>query len=433
MPNENPGGSPSAEKDPFIRETLLQKKGAGAFWKKLLTTLALAVVFGLVSSACFYLGSRLFKPHEPRESEPVVFPTETQRADLPPSVIDSRELEAYLREWLEKELPREMPGGTDYKAYSEAIRQITQKLSRSIVTVTATNRSVDIFNAEYLSDTSTFGVIIAATSQEIVILAPAPNITLLSEDSTLEVTFPDGSVQSAIIKGTDRTDGLAAISVLTDALPPDFLRTLSIAPPASSQDITIGTPVIALGAPQGFVGSFGTGTVTYVRNDVPAVDGSYRILYTNIYGATPCQGVLFDLDGDLIGWIDRSYNDNSLITAIGISQLRANLESISNGRSVGLLGIAGVPLPDELRTETVTGGLYILSCAEDSPDMTGGLQSGDILTQLGTSPIASTADLQNFLRAISTEQTVRVTFLRPGGPGGQEYREMTLDIRITTR
>ena len=61
----------------------------------------------------------------------------------------------------------------------------------------------------------------------------------------------------------------------------------------------------------------------------------------------------------------------------------------------------------------------------DSPAMRAGIQSGDVITKLGTEEITTFSDYQDAVLDLSPNTEVTVTLMRQGHP---DYQEMTLEV-----
>ena len=433
---------------PFIRETLLtESKPQPPFWKRLLITLCLALVFGAAAAVVFHFTRQaLDRPEETEaSSEPITFPADpipdteatTEEETLPAESSAEETLpeedpvtRSEVKRAIEEALARLTPGISDYQALYRSVRNLSAKLSGSLVRLKAVHQGSDWLGQAYTYESESFGVIVAVTGQNVIILTPYSTVESLSEDSAPEVVFTDGTVASSLIKATDRTSGLAVLSVMTDQLDEATLEAVVPASLGNSYTCFTGQPVLAMGAPLGYVGSLSLGTVSYVETDVAAIDTTYLILHTSLPCGDSCRGVLFDLDGKLVGWISSDYGQTGLISAIGISGLKGYIENICNGNSHGLLGIRGRSLAPGEQAEVSSGGVYILSCEDDSPAVKAGLQIGDIITSVAGTSVTGLSSLRDCLSNINMEQTVSVTILRLGLSG---YRELTLDVRIGTR
>ncbi len=441
---------------PFIRETLLaESKPQPPFWKRLLITLCLALLFGGAAAVVFHFTREALE--QPKESEtlpePITFPADTipvpgsesptgeetlpaessGEESLPEGSLPAEDpvTRSEVMKAIEEALARRTPGLSDYQTVYRSIRNLFSKLSRSLVTLKAVHVGSDWLGQSYTYESESFGVIVAVTGQNVIILAPYSAVASLSEDSAPAVTFNDGTVTSSLIKATDKTSGLSVLSVILDEqMEESVLESIVPAALGNSYTCFTGQPVLAMGAPLGYVGSLSLGTISFVENDVPAIDTTHLILHTALPCGESCLGVLFDLDGKLVGWISSGYGQAGLISAVGISGLKGYIENICNGNSHGLLGIRGRSLPPGQQKEAPAGGVYVLSCEDDSPAVKAGLQIGDIITSVAGASVTSMNTLRECLRNINMEQTVPVTILRLGLSG---YRELTLDVRIGTR
>ena len=83
-------------------------------------------------------------------------------------------------------------------------------------------------------------------------------------------------------------------------------------------------------------------------------------------------------------------------------------------------------MPEEAHEEGgVPRGAYVTGIRMDSPAMRAGIQSGDVITKLGTAEISSFSDYQDALLNLSPNSEITVTLMRQGQP---EYQEMTLEV-----
>lgn len=452
------GGNP-----PFIRETVMQKPRT-PWWKRLLLTVFLALVFGLVAASVFffthdYLNTHLipvatttaenvvFPPDVPDSSEAVPTespetPAETEGSTSAPGETkdageneSAKETDADVKALVDEEVRRLLKEKKlnldDYKALYGAASSLVSSVNHSLVTVIATNRSTDPFNTEFSYKTETFGVIVAITSQEVLILTPQAMTARLGENSSLSVRITSGYVTSAYTKATDAAAGLAVLAVPTENLEAYVSQEIAALPLGSSLSCYAGQPVVALGAPAGQVGSLRYGILSYVESEVAAVDNSVRLLHTDMQGTEDARGILVGLDGSVIGWLEPDYWDG-MLTAVGISDIKSYIQNLSNGISTGYLGIFGQTLTASMRLQLglSESGVYITGFAEDGPALTAGIQNGDILTAVADQPISDLRALRSLLLSMNTEQTVKVGILRKNGAG---FQPLTFDVRLERR
>ena len=145
------------------------------------------------------------------------------------------------------------------------------------------------------------------------------------------------------------------------------------------------------------------------------------------------SGILTNLSGQVLGIIcqENSAEDTpNLITAYGISGLKNLIEKLSNGQPSASLGIFGTDVPKEIQeTQGVPAGAYVTGIVMDSPAMVAGIQSGDVIVQMGTVPVESFADYRNTLMGLLPDTELTLTVMRQVQ---EEYQEMTVDVLLNT-
>ena len=192
-----------------------------------------------------------------------------------------------------------------------------------------------------------------------------------------------------------------------------------------------GTPVIAVGSPMGTSNSLSYGMITASGTTVSTADRNYRILLTDISGSQNASGVLFDLQGKMIGFITnhRTGSDmKNLITAYGITDLQRTVEKMSNGAEIAYLGIRGEDVPREVNAELgIPFGAYVEEFDMDSPAMRAGIQRGDVITAIGEKSVSGFMEYSNALMDLEPGQTVEVTVMRQAQ---EEYKEMSFLVAL---
>ena len=432
------------ENRPFIRETVVNETSGPPLWKKILQTALLAVFFGVIAGAVFrFTRTRIFPP-EPTTAAPVSFPAETTEApedtaspdETDPSAQPTSALSPEDAEW--RNAVQSMINDhdlqiKDYQRMAILLNSLRSEAQWSLVTVTATNQYQSIFKGGHQYETQSFGVIIAITEQEVLILTPFSATTQLSDSSTLQIGFANLEVTDAYIKARDGVADLMVMAVSRAKVSAQTQERIKAIRLGNSYVCYAGQPVIAMGAPVGgIIKSCNNGILTYIESGFPATDASFSLLHTNMVGDGNSSGFLINLDGSLIGWIGPEYTSGGTLTAVGISDLRAYIESISNGSQGCLLGIEGITLSNEMKEAlgTQVDGIYISRCTTGSPAQRAGLQAGDILIQVAGDPVRNLDELRTILLSFTAEQTISVKVLRKGRAS---YQELSYDVNIERR
>ena len=163
-------------------------------------------------------------------------------------------------------------------------------------------------------------------------------------------------------------------------------------------------------------------------------DSAYKQITTDIYGSTQASGVLVDLDGNVIGWIDMKHSRSdspNLISAIGITGMKSLIEKMSNEIRMGYLGVHGTDIPEQVRTEDgLPEGAYVLRTEMDSAAMEAGIQSGDVITAVGGKRVTGWSGFVDILLESRSGRQLSVTVMRQQGDG---YGEVNLVANLTAR
>lgn len=421
-----------------IKERPINKK---KLLRRTVTTAAMAVIFGLIACLTFLILEPVFSNWLSPEEKPqtVVFPEESEEMDPEDMLAEDEEsslqeaVESVIldREQIQKILENIKLDDKHYIQLYNAMAVYTASLSRSMVTVTGVTSDVDWLNDTYESEVHTYGVVVESNGREYLILTDRDTI---KQAENILVTFSDGTQAEAVMKQADKQIGLAIISVEISDVPEETREKVEKATLGSSNMRNpVGIPVVALGCPMGVVGSAGYGMITASGSVLNKVDANYKLLTTNIYGSSESEGVLFNMQGQIVGIITRdriSPDMKNAVTAIGISELRKLIENMSNGREPVYMGISGMDVTPEANMEMgVPFGAYVREVDMNSPAMLAGIQRGDVIVEIDDSSIENFSNYAATLLRLEAGETVTVTVLRLSQ---NSYREMEIEITLGT-
>ena len=307
-----------------------------------LNTATFAVVFGLVACVTFILLEPVIgdwlNPQKDEGVGIVTLPAEEEEMLPEDMVQDETELNQSANisnavSTVELQL-------SDYEDMYDKLYDVAKEAGRGMVTVTAMSSNVDWFNNTLESENETTGFILADNGKEILILA---DYRFVSKATEIMITFTDESQASAVIKKYDRNTGLAVLAVdmsLLSLNTKEAIKYMSLG--SSNSGNKTGDLVIAVGSPLGYVESLCYGNITSLGNEVNTIDMNYKLITTDIYGSSNASGAILNTKGQIIGIINQNYNSADLenqISAIGISELRKVMESMSNGSDITYLGL----------------------------------------------------------------------------------------------
>ena len=430
-------------KKPFIRETITKpgKQGPGT-GRVLLVTAAMAVVFGVIASLTFVLTrpwwESAFGEEESSESltleqDEASGESETAEAEESEQAETevSENLESEMESLVDSMLEDNQADLEDYESIYDALYDVIIAANDSLVTVTAYSTDQDWFENEVESDEETCGVIVALTEEEILILTDS---YLLEAYDSVQVTFGSYGSGTAYLKAMDSANGIAVIAVSAEEAGTGVTGNVSVITLGNSYTAVQGEFVLAIGRPLGYSRSISYGIISYIDSSVQGVDCMLRLIQTNITAGTSPRGMLLNTDGELVGWLTTSYEDNSvdgLLCAVSITDLKPTIEKLMNGENMAQLGIRGQNVTEDIAAENaIPEGVWITECLTDEPAYLAGMQQGDIITAIDETEIGTLRELSNCLALYSPGDTVTVTVQREGRDGYSAISfAVTLDAR----
>lgn len=397
----------------FLTETIKKRR---ANKKKIVLSIAgvsaMALLFGLIACLVIVILSPILEERLfPKPANEVSFTEES----LEVSTEEIAPEDMLLEEKYEPENRQEV------LSYESQLLEMTglmkQKVSdcqKWLVKVSGASETVSWLESTSTSSEVEQGAVIADNGTELLILVD--NQKLLEADR-LEVTFCDNTTYSAYMKGESSYTSLMVVAVNKEDIQESTLEQVGIAAMATSNNKSIvGSVVMALGSPNGVIGSACYGMVTNMGIEVNSWDANYKLMITDMYGSSSPSGFLVNLNGQIIGILTSDYNSSDnryLLSAVGISELKKTIELLSNGKSVPYFGIKGTDVTERAHEEAeIPYGAYITNVRVYSPAMEAGIQPGDVIIRLNDKDISTMAELTGELIQYEAGSTVTVTIMR---------------------
>lgn len=410
--------------------------------RRTLLTAAMAVIFGLIACFTFLVLEPVLNNwlHPKEESHAVTFPEDLQEM-LPADMLednihqDNTELSDTESMALEKEQIEEILSGVkldldNYIQLYTTMAAYVEELVPSMVTITGITSNVDWFQNVQESEKQSPGVLIANNGKELLVLA---DYEPLCDAERLTATFYNGTQVSARLMDYDPSTNLAVFAASMERLSPEYLnKVLKVAQLGSTNLKNMaGIPVVALGNPMGTSDSIGYGMICSSSGQMQSADANIKLLQTDIAGSKNARGVLFNMQGEVIGIITNHKGNSdmeNLITAYGITNLKKRIEKISNGEKIPYLGVCGINVSRQAHEElSMPYGAYLTEIEMDSPAMKAGIQKGDIITVINQRVIMSFDEYTSVLMQAQKEEALTLTVMRQVQ---DEYKEMTFDIML---
>lgn len=409
--------------------------------RRTIITAAMAVIFGLI--ACFtflvlepVISNWLYPEEEPQivvlpEDREEMSPEDMLAENIPtesPSPQVESESVVLEEEQIEEILSGVVLDKESYKEIYSALSDYVAELNHYMVTVTAVTSNIDWFNTVQESKNQTSGIIITDNGKELLVLTDA---SPLRAAESLSLTFHNGAQVKAQIKQSDSYTNLAVLSVSLADLPDGMNKEELTYPSLGSSNSSnmLGMPVIAMGSPMGTSNSIGYGMITSASSTYSVPDRNYKMLQTDITGSQNASGVLFNLEGQVVGIItgNKTGSDmKNIIYAYGITELRKILEKMSNGSETAYLGISGLNVTAEASKDLgVPSGGFVKKVDMDSPAMLAGIQQGDVITNVDGRNISTFNEYTTIVMQLEPGQTVEMTVMRKSQ---DEYKEMKFTL-----
>ena len=470
----------------FINEQIVpkrKKKWLKKFWT-VLFVIGMAIVFGVISKAAFLLSDGMLRDwlglDDKRQTVDLPRPTQPARITFSPTPKPGTPTPKPTSEPVEtvsptgnpktptpgmaipeitpdgNEMPSVTPGedvqepetgsvpedgtvsenGTEagndsvahYLEIYDAIRLVAEEVSDAFVTVEAIEQGVDWFQEVYEKRTRTTGLILGNDGVDLLILVGTEQFT---GATSIEVLFGEEMVAGSIYS-MDRDYGLAIIAVPLKMLSEELLAGIENGFLADAEELVIGMPVIALGAPNGYEGSLEFGMVTGIGSTVPVTDGEVGYFTTNISEYSNGYGFVLNLRGEILGLITHTHKGiptDGIFSAVSLDSIRGVIVKLLNNADRAYFGIKGQNLPKNLAKEyEMEAGVYVSEVENASPALAAGIKAGDVIVSVGGEPVDGIRSFSDVMLERSIREIVQVKLLRKAEDG---LREMTVEVSLT--
>lgn len=440
----------------FIKEQVIEKKRKKIKKKlmPLLVTISLAILFGLIATATFVLTEpRLYDLLHKEEGAktPAAFPTkypedvekeaekeventsknnETENLNNHPSDAPmentNKEPETVI---VEQQIDADLE---DYGKMYEELRKVIANIDKSLVTVVGTTEKEDVlFGSTIEMEEETTGLILHNNSIELLILA---SLDRIEGADSIKVKFSESTAVNAVIQDYEKELNLAVVAVPLENIPVAYMSGIKVATLGESYTLNTGSPVIAMGNPNGHVGSVDIGIISSRFSNIYVTDNKLDLFNTDIIDNENSDGVIVNLEGEVIGLITRTLKkdlNKDLSTAIGISKLKGILKNLLNKEPRIYFGVVTEDMTDAAKREhEIISGVYVNEVVEDSPAFNAGIQTGDIILQIEDSEISNTNDFYNTISTFVPDNEVVVKVKRTTGSA---EREMDFKVTLTAK
>lgn len=426
------------------------RRNQNSFQKKAGTTIALAVIFGLVAAVVFQAANFAADRFLNTGKSSVQIKT-TDSVDLQETASDDSTADKVLSD---------SENGT--------VAAVAQASMPSVVAITTVSvQEIPSFfgysSRQYKSASTGSGIIVGDNDDELLI---ATNNHVVDGATTLSVCFigddvanaetetvnagdnGDLNVEDAVsakIKGTDADNDLAVVAVKKSDIPEDTLNQIKIAQIGSSDDLAVGQQVVAIGNALGYGQSVTSGWISALNRTISTDDGtnSTGLIQTDAaINPGNSGGALLNMKGELIGINSAKYADSAVEGmgyAIPISKAKPILEELMNRETrekvdsskKGYLGVSLASLTTEaIEMYNMPTGAFVRNVENDSPAQEAGICKGDIIVKFDGQKVSDGDDLLDKLQYYKLGEKIEAVIARATNG---EYEENTIELTLGTR
>lgn len=371
------------------------------FWKKGVAVVASAAVFGGVAGGAFYgiAGNQIKKLDALTNTTTEVASTTS----------------AATTESLSLTSTASIGNGMDVSTIAENVMPSVVAINISAI---VEQQGMFGYTQQYEAEGSGSGIIIGENDSELLMVT---NNHVVSDATTVNVTFADGESYEAQVKSTDSDTDLAIVVVKLSDIKESTMNQIKIATIGDSDSLKVGEQVVAIGNALGYGQSVTTGIVsakdrTNSTNTTPLIQTDAAINPGNSGGA------LLNMKGEVIGINSSKYSDTTVEGmgyAIPITAVQDRLDDLMNRQTrekvdeseKGYLGISCATVSSDVsEAYGIPEGVLVTDVASKSAAEKAGIKANYVITKIDGQSISSAEELTEKLNYYAVGETVPITY-----------------------
>lgn len=388
------------------------------FWKKGVAVVASAAVFGGVAGGAFYgiAGNQIKKLDTLTNTTTEVASTTSAATTQSLSLTSTASV----------------GNGMDVSTIAENVMPSVVAINISAI---VEQQGMFGYTQQYEAEGSGSGIIIGENDSELLMVT---NNHVVSDATTVNVTFADGESYEAQVKSTDSDTDLAIVVVKLSDIKESTMNQIKIATIGDSDSLKVGEQVVAIGNALGYGQSVTTGIVsakdrTNSTNTTPLIQTDAAINPGNSGGA------LLNMKGEVIGINSSKYSDTTVEGmgyAIPITAVQDRLDDLMNRQTrekvdeseKGYLGISCATVSSDVsEAYGIPEGVLVTDVASKSAAEKAGIKANYVITKIDGQSISSAEELTEKLNYYAVGETVPITYeyLKDDA-----YVEKTVDVTL---
>lgn len=388
------------------------------FWKKGVAVVASAAVFGGVAGGAFYgiAGNQIKKLDALTNTTTEVASTTSAATTQSLSLTSTASV----------------GNGMDVSTIAENVMPSVVAINISAI---VEQQGMFGYTQQYEAEGSGSGIIIGENDSELLMVT---NNHVVSDATTVNVTFADGESYEAQVKSTDSDTDLAIVVVKLSDIKESTMNQIKIATIGDSDSLKVGEQVVAIGNALGYGQSVTTGIVsakdrTNSTNTTPLIQTDAAINPGNSGGA------LLNMKGEVIGINSSKYSDTTVEGmgySIPITAVQDRLDDLMNRQTrekvdeseKGYLGISCATVSSDVsEAYGIPEGVLVTDVASKSAAEKAGIKANYVITKIDGQSISSAEELTEKLNYYAVGETVPITYeyLKDDA-----YVEKTVDVTL---
>ena len=400
---------------PFIKETIKQRPmDKRKVLEKLGVAAACGIVFGL--SAVFIIMicmpgildkyEQQIKKKEIVQITPSIQPSGDSSLQQETASVDksTEEIDAANNEDIQ-----EKSTVSHLQNIYKMVRKIAMEPQKALVRVAGITGDSDLLDDSLLTFGDEGGIVFIKNKDGFYIVTTSDR---LEEIEKFRITFSNGKSAEGELCGADSRTNLVVIRVPIENIDEET------------------QPVIAIGSPAGDMNALIYGSITSVSGKLNIADDEYALITTDMAGSQKGGGVLLDMNGRMTGIIISNDNqENTVLRAVSVAEIKCLLEKLSNGEPICYTGIRGTTISKRQSEQlNIPQGIFVDRVEQGSPAMNAGIQSGDILYKVGDQRVLTMDEYSMVLQNKQPGDRMEVTLYRKSP--AEEYVDVELNILI---
>lgn len=421
-------------KVPESKKSVKKSGKAKGFFKKGIAVVTTGAVFGGVAGGVFnYIAGDQIRLLQ--ENKTVTESTTEEMENLVDALTDVVTDTQTEQVVIPTTSVRTDASGMDVSAIAESVMP-----SVVAINVEAVVEQQDFFGytQQYQTEGSGSGIIVGQNDTELLIVT---NNHVVSDATTVNVTFIDDESYEAKVKGTDSDNDLAIIVVNLKDIKKDTMNKIQVASIGNSDDLKVGEQVVAIGNALGYGQSVTTGIVSAKdrmndTNTTPLIQTDAAINPGNSGGA------LLNMKGEVVGINSSKYASTEVEGmgyAIPITAVQSTLDELMARKTRdkvpeekrGFIGIGcGTVTSEASQMYGIPVGAIITEVYDDSAAADAGLKKNYIITKLDGQTVSGAEDLIEKLEYYAAGEKVTITYKYLSD---SEYKENTVTVTLGLR